>query len=64
VSSHRNGHSRKTLVSEYGGIEIAVPRDWEGSFESQFIRKGQKRFEGFDETIIAMYARGMKVSEF
>ena len=63
VSNHRNGHSRKTIVSEDGGIEIAVPRDREGSFEPQFIRKGQRRFEGFDEKIIAMYARGMTVRE-
>ncbi len=40
-----------------------MPRDRESSFEPQFIRKGQRRFEGFDEKIIAMYARGTTVRE-
>ena len=40
-------------------MEIAVPRDRDGSFEPQLIKKGQRRFEGFDDKIISMYARGM-----
>ena len=44
-------------------MEIEVPRDRSGSFEPLLIAKGQKRFEGFDEKIIAMYARGMTVRE-
>lgn len=63
VKNHRNGYSPKTVVGEDGAMEIAVPRDREGSFEPLLIAKGQKRFEGFDEKIIAMYARGMTVRE-
>ena len=54
----RNGSSPKTLITEAGPLEIGVPRDREGSFEPRLIAKGQRRFEGFDEKIIAMYARG------
>ena len=59
----RNGSSAKTVLSEGGPMEIAVPRDRAGSFEPRLIAKGQRRFEGFDEKIIAMYARGMTVRE-
>jgi transposase-like protein len=59
----RNGYSEKTLVGEHGEVKIEVPRDRTGAFEPQLVRKGQKRFEGFDEKIIAMYARGMTVRE-
>jgi putative transposase len=59
----RNGSSAKTVLSEGGPMEIAVPRDRAGSFEPRLIAKGQRRFEGFDEKIIAMYARGMSVRE-
>ena len=59
----RNGYSAKTLISEHGPMPIAVPRDRDGSFEPLLIGKGQRRFEGFDQRIIAMYARGMTVRE-
>jgi putative transposase len=59
----RNGTSAKTMIGEDGVVEIAVPRDRAGSFEPLLIAKGQRRFEGFDEKIIAMYARGMSVRE-
>jgi putative transposase len=61
--NHRNGTSKKTLLSEDGNLEIEVPRDRAGDFEPQFIRKGQRRFGGFDSKIIAMYAQGMTVRE-
>src|ERR1700740_3482746 len=61
--NHRNGKSKKTLVSEDGELEIEVPRDRAGEFEPQFIRKGQRRFGGFYSKIIAMYAQGMTVRE-
>jgi putative transposase len=63
LDNHRNGYSKKTVVGEDGAMEIEVPRDRGGSFEPLLIAKGQKRFEGFDEKIIAMYARGMTVRE-
>jgi putative transposase len=59
----RNGFSAKTLIGEHGPMPIAVPRDRDGSFEPLLIAKGQRRFEGFDQRIIAMYARGMTVRE-
>ena len=58
--SHR---SKKTLLSEDGKLEIEVPRDRSGKFDPQFVRKGQRRFGGFDQKIIAMYAQGMTVRE-
>src|SRR5467141_2652291 len=61
--THRNGTSKKTIVSEDGKLAIEVPRDRAGEFEPQFIRKGQRRFGGFDSKIIAMYAQGMTVRE-
>src|ERR1700760_4824466 len=63
LENYRNGSSKKTLLSEDGKLEIEVPRDRSGEFEPQFIRKGQRRFGGFDSKIIAMYAQGMTVRE-
>jgi putative transposase len=55
----RNGSSRKTLKGAQGEIEIAVPRDRQASFEPQLIQKHQTRLEGFEDKILALYARGM-----
>src|SRR3989442_6295084 len=55
----RNGHSQKTLKGEQGHVEIEVPRDRQGTFEPQLVKKGQIRLEGFDDKILALYARGM-----
>ena len=62
-TNHRNGTSKKTLLSEEGKLEIEVLRDRQGDFEPQFVRKNQRRFGGFDQKIIAMYAQGMTVRE-
>lgn len=62
ASSHansRNGHSRKKVISDNETLELAVPRDRDGQFEPQIIPKHQRRFDGFDEKIISMYAHGM-----
>lgn len=59
----RNGKSRKTLKSEQGQVEVAVPRDRQGTFEPQLVRKHQTRWEGLDEKIISLYARGMTVRD-
>jgi transposase-like protein len=56
--NHRSGTSKKTRRSEDGKLKIEVPRDRAGAFDPQFIRKGQRRFGGFDQKIIAMYAKG------
>lgn len=55
----RNGKSRKNLKTDGAEIEIHIPRDREGEFEPQLIAKHQRRWDGFDETILALYARGM-----
>jgi putative transposase len=59
----RNGTSSKTILTEDGEVEIAVPRDRVGSFEPQLIAKGQTHFSGFDDKILSLYARGMTVRE-
>jgi len=63
TGNSRNGTSAKTILTEDGEIAIEVPRDRAGSFEPQLIPKGQTRFEGFDDKIISLYARGMTVRE-
>jgi transposase-like protein len=63
ASNHRNGASAKTVLTEDGPLRIEVPRDREGSFEPLLIPKHERRFTGFDDKIVAMYARGMTVRE-
>jgi putative transposase len=55
----RNGSTPKTVLTEAGAVDLAVPRDRNGTFEPQIVRKGQTRLERFNERIIALYARGM-----
>ena len=62
-SNHRNGYSKKTVLTETSKIDIKVPRDREGSFDPKLIARYQRRFPGFDEKIVSMYARGMTVRE-
>jgi putative transposase len=59
----RNGKSKKTIRSKRGQVRIDVPRDRASEFEPQLIKKGQTRFDGFDDKIISMYARGMTCRE-
>jgi transposase-like protein len=61
--NHRNGASGKTVLTEDGPLRIEVPRDRSGSFEPLLIPKHERRFTGFDDKIVAMYARGMTVRE-
>lgn len=62
-SNQRNGTSGKTVLTDEGPVDIEVPRDREGNFEPLIIPKHERRFTGFDQKIIAMYARGMTVRE-
>ena len=55
----RNGSTPKTLLTDVGGIDLEVPRDRAGSFEPKIVRKGQTRLDGFNDRIIALYARGL-----
>jgi putative transposase len=59
VGNTRNGSTPKTLQTEQGPVEINTPRDRKGTFEPQLVRKGQRRFEGFDDKILALYSRGL-----
>ena len=59
----RNGTSPKTLTTEQGQLPIVVPRDRNGTFEPKLVKKHQRRFDGFDDKILSMYARGMSVRD-
>ena len=59
----RNGYGRKTVTTATGKLELEIPRDRQSSFDPQLIAKYQRRFPGFDEKIVSMYARGMSVRE-
>jgi transposase-like protein len=63
AANHRNGTSAKAVQTEDGPLRIEVPRDREGSFAPLLIPKHERRFTGFDDKIVAMYARGMTVRE-
>ena len=63
ASNQRNGTSAKTVQTGEGPVRIEVPRDRDGSFEPVLIPKHQRRFTGFDDSIIALYARGMTMRE-
>jgi len=63
TTNHRNGTSGKTVLTDDGALAIDVPRDREGTFEPRFLPKHERRFTGFDDKILALYARGMTVRE-
>jgi putative transposase len=62
-SNARNGSTRKTVKSQQGEIEIATPRDREGSFEPQLVAKHQTRLTHLDDQILSLYAKGMTTRE-
>ncbi len=62
-SNRRNGHGVKTLRGELGEVETVIPRDREGSFEPRLIEKHERSIKGFDQKILAMYARGMSTRD-
>ena len=63
TANHRNGTGSKTVLTEDGPLPIAVPRDREGTFEPRLIPKHERRLTGFDDKVLALYARGMTVRE-
>lgn len=63
ATNHRNGKSGKTVLTDDGPVRIEVPRDRAGEFEPRLIGKHERRFTGFDDKIIALYARGLTVRE-
>ena len=62
-SNSRNGYGKKTVLTENGSLELKIPRDRQSSFDPQLLAKYQRRFPGFDDKIISMYARGMSTRE-
>lgn len=62
-ANRRNGHSKKTVRSELGEIELSVPRDREGDFEPVIIKKHQKEVTGIEELILGLYAKGVTVRD-
>ena len=63
TTNHRNGTSGKTVLTDDGPLALEVPRDRDGTFEPRLIGKHERRFTGFDDKILALYARGMTVRE-
>ena len=63
VTNHRNGTGGKTVLTDDGPLSLDVPRDREGTFEPRLIAKHDRRFTGFDDKVLALYARGMTVRE-
>jgi len=61
--NNRNGKGHKTVQSDTGALEIEVPRDRNGTFEPQLVKKRQRRLEGFDDKVIALYARGLSTRD-
>jgi putative transposase len=60
----RNGYSSKILKGDHGEIELQTPRDRNGHFEPQLIKKGQTRITGMDDQILCLYAKGMKYARY
>lgn len=63
TGNSRNGYSSKTVLTDDGELELAIPRDRIGSFEPLIVPKGERRLDGFDDRIVSLYARGMTVQE-
>jgi transposase-like protein len=63
TTNHRNGSSGKTVLTDDGPLALAVPRDRDGTFEPCLIGKHERRFTGFDDKVLALYARGLTVRE-
>ena len=63
TANHRNGKSGKTLITDAGPLRIDIPRDHSGAFEPLIVPKHGRRYEGFDELILSMYARGMSIRD-
>jgi len=63
LTNHRNGSSSKTVLTPEGSLELSIPRDRHGRFDPALIRKYCRRFPGFDDKIIALYASGMSTRD-
>jgi putative transposase len=63
TGNSRNGAGKKTLRTDQGNVTVEVPRDRNGTFEPKLVKKHQRSFNGFDDKILSMYARGMSVRD-
>ena len=63
TGNSRNGHSTKTVQTQSGPVQVRVPRDRNGSFEPQAVPKHRRRLDGFDDKVLALYARGMSTRD-
>ena len=63
TNNKRNGHSTKTLKSQYGEFTVDIPRDRNGEFEPRLVPKYQRDISGIEEKIISLYARGMSTRD-
>ena len=63
AGNHRNGYGSKTVITDTGKLELNIPRDRHGRFDPVLIGKYRRRFAGFDDKIIGLYARGMTTRE-
>ena len=63
-SNRRNGTANKRLKSQDGELPVSVPRDRDGSFEPEFVKKGQTRIDGMDDEIVGLYAAELSVRDF
>jgi transposase-like protein len=63
VENSRNGYGQKTLQGDSGPIQVEVPRDRNSSFEPQLVKKRQRRLEGFDDKVLALYSRGLSTRD-
>ena len=62
-TNYRNGHNKKSLKTKYGKIDVAIPRDREGTFEPKLVPKRERILKGSEELILSLYAKGMSVAD-
>lgn len=62
-SNYRNGHNKKTLKSKYGQLDVAIPRDREGTFEPKLVPKRERLLKGSEDLILSLYTKGMSVRD-
>lgn len=62
-TNYRNGHNKKSLKTKYGQIDVAIPRDREGTFEPKLVPKRERILKGSEELILSLYAKGMSVAD-
>jgi len=63
TTNYRNGYNNKTIKSTYGNIDVAIPRDREGTFEPKLVQKREVILNGSEDLIISLYSKGMSVRD-